>query len=209
MERLDSVEDLARAVGQLCDVEPRFRQVVDRHGLPPLRHAPPSLETLLRIITDQLISLKAGEAIWTRLAARIGDFAPQAVLAVGEEELRRLGLSGAKARSFRAAAGAFAEGRFAEPGQLSEEEMFRRLTDIPGVGPWTASIFLLTALRASDAWPAADLALQHAAGDLFRLRRRPSTPDMVRLAAPWRPRRAAAALLLWRHYRGLRGIPPG
>ena len=207
MQRFDTMEDLAGAVGQLCTIEPRFRQVVDRHGLPPLRHAPASLETLLRIVTDQLISLRAGEAIWARLSRAIDGFTPQGVLALSEQDLRALGLSGAKARSFHAAARAFAAKRFSHPESMSEEELLRRLTDIPGVGPWTANIFLMTALRAVDAWPAADLALQLGAQDLLSLPGRPSTVELTRLAIPWRPYRSAAALLLWRHYRGLRGIP--
>jgi len=207
MQRLDTPEQLAAAVARLAAVEPRFAGIVARHGLPPLRHAEPGLESLLRIVTDQLISLKAGEAIWSRLATRFGVFAPEVVLAVNHEELRGLGLSGAKARTFQAAAAAFAEGQFADAVALPEDELERRLLAIPGVGPWTASIYLLTALRAGDAWPAADLALQVAAQDLFALESRPSERQMVVLAEPWRPCRSAAALLLWQHYRGLRGLP--
>lgn len=207
MHRLDTEEDLLAAVDRLSVAEPRFRDVVARHGLPPLRHAEPGLESLLRIITDQLISLKAGEAIWARLAESLGSFRPGDVLAASEADLRALGLSGAKARSFRAAATAFADGSFEGWEHLGEAEMQRRLTAIRGVGPWTASIYLLTALRAADAWPAADLALQVAAQHLFGLADRPQTRRMVELAEAWRPYRSVAALLLWRHYRALRGMP--
>jgi DNA-3-methyladenine glycosylase II len=209
MQRLNTVEDLQSAVDRLATIEPRFRQVVDRHGLPTLRHAEPSLESLLRIVTDQLISLKAGQAIWSRLATRYGRFAPADVLASGEQELRALGLSGAKARTFRAAARSFAEGRFAGAEHLEEGELQRRLLEIPGVGPWTASIYLLMAVRAADVWPAADLALQVATQDLLGLSARPTSRQMEILAEAWRPHRSAAALLLWRHYRGLRDIAPG
>ena len=207
MPRLDTEEDLRTAVDRLALVEPRFGVVVARHGLPPLRHAEPGLESLLRIVTDQLISLKAGEAIWARLAAGLGSFRPCDVLAASEADLRALGLSGAKARTFLAAAKAFANGVFEAWEHLGEAEMQRRLTAIRGVGPWTASIYLLTALRAADAWPAADLALQVAAQDLFGLADRPQARQMVELAAAWRPYRSVAALLLWRHYRALRGMP--
>ena len=208
MHRLETTMDLETAVGWLIAAEPRFRMVVDRHGLPVLRHAGPSLRSLLRIVTDQLISLQAGEAIWRRLATRLGDFHPHVVLAASHDELRALGLSGAKARSFHAAAQAFAAGMFADVDRLDEPELIRRLTDIPGVGPWTTSIFLLTAVRAADAWPAADLALQIAAQDLLGLAARPSARRMAELAEAWRPQRSAAALLLWQHYRGIRGLPP-
>lgn len=209
MQRLDTPADLAAAVGCLTAIEPRFAAVVERHGLPPLRHAEPGLESLLRIVTDQLISLKAGEAIWSRLATRFRDFTPEAVLRASHEELRALGLSGAKVRTFHAAAAVFADGRLRDVDQHAEDEIQRQLLDIPGVGPWTASIYQLMVLRAADAWPAADLALQVAAQDLLSLGERPSTRRMAELGQTWRPYRSTAALLLWRHYRGLRGLPGG
>lgn len=210
MDRLDTEKDLEMAVARLSAVEPRFGSIIERHGLPQLRHAEAGLESLLRIVTDQLISLKAGQAIWSRLATRFGDFAPADVLAASEEELRALGLSGAKARTFRAAAHAFADGRLDVPlGRADPDAMERRLLDIPGVGPWTASIYQLMALRAPDAWPAADLALQVAAWDLLGLTERPAARRMIELAEPWRPCRSTAALLLWQHYRGLKGMAPG
>ena len=209
MQRLDTVQDLKAAVRWLSAREPRFAGIVARHGLPSLRHAEPDLASLLRIVTDQLISLKAGEAIWSRLATRLGRFAPADVLGTSEEALRALGLSGAKARTFHAAARSFFDGHFDNAADLGEAEVQRRLLDIPGIGPWTASIYLLMALRAADAWPAADLALQVAAADLFALGVRPSARQMAALGEAWRPHRSTAALLLWRHYRGLRGMAAG
>lgn len=205
MTRLETEDDLAAAVGWLAAAEPRFAVVVARHGLPPLRHSRPGLASLLRIVTDQLISLKAADAIWARLAARLAPFEVQDILECSEAELRALGLSGAKARTFHASARAFQSGLAATP----ESEILPRLIAIPGVGPWTANIYLLTVLRSADAWPAADLALQQAAMDLFSLPVRPGTRDMDRLAEGWRPYRGAAALILWSHYRGLKRLPQG
>ena len=206
MARLETQTDLEMAVARLVALEPRFAAIVERHGLPLLRHAEPGLESLLRIVTDQLISLKAGEAVWSRVATRLGSFSPTDVLSASHDELRELGLSNAKARTFRAAALAFSQGHFEVCEVLDEAEVQRRLTEIPGVGPWTASIYVLMALRSADAWPAADLALQVAAQDLLGLPERPVTRRMIDLAEAWRPQRSAAALLLWRHYRGIRGM---
>lgn len=205
MTRLTTRDVLADAVERLIAVEPRYARVVARHGLPPLRQEAPGLPSLLRIVTDQLISLRAGEVIWSRLALRLGTFAPDEVLACPEAELRALGLSGAKARTFHAAARAFRDRSF----QLPDSELTEALLGIPGVGPWTASIYLLTAAGAPDAWPAADLALQRAAMDLLSLPAKPGAPEMMALAEPWRPFRSTAALLLWSHYRGLKNMPQG
>lgn len=209
MKRLDTERDLAMAVEYLLVAEPRFAGVVERHGLPALRRSEAGLESLLRIVTDQLISLKAGEAIWTRLKQNLHSLEPDAVLACTRSDLRALGLSGAKARTFHAAAMAFRNGRFAtaNPGAAADEDILRGLLEIPGVGPWTANIYLMTAVRSADAWPAADLALQRAASDLLALRGKPNAREMALLAEAWRPWRSAAALLLWSHYRGLKQMP--
>ena len=211
MKRLEHLQDLEAAVAWLVTAEPRFGPIISRHGMPPLRHCEPGLRSLLRIVTDQLISLKAGEAIWNRIATRLERFTPAELLSCSETELRALGLSGAKARCFHAAARAAQGGAFPEDAasDLTEEELFRQLTAIPGIGPWTANLYLLTVHRAADAWPAADIALQHAAHDLFAMAERPSARALTRLAEPWRPYRSAAALLLWSHYRGLRHLPQG
>lgn len=207
MTHLYGPYDLAAAVDQLIVREPRFGPIVARHGLPSLRQSDPGLKSLLRIVTDQLISLKAGEAIWNRLAQSLDPFVPEDVLARSEAELRGLGLSGAKARTFHAAARAFGPGGLAGRDLASDEQLLESLMGIPGVGPWTANLYLLTVVRLADAWPAADLALQRAAMDLFSLPARPSAREMEVLAQPWRPVRSAAALLLWSHYRGLKRMP--
>ena len=132
MQRLETESDLKAAVSQLIAVEPRFAGVVELLGLPPLRQTDPGLESLLRVVTDQLISLKAGEVIWSRLATSLGRCRPADVLVTSEAELRALGLSSAKARTFRAAALAFSQGRFDDTAGLGEDELQRRLLEIPG-----------------------------------------------------------------------------
>jgi DNA-3-methyladenine glycosylase II len=209
MKRLDTLSDLSAAVDVLIAAEPRFASVVAQHGMPALRHAEAGLKSLLRIVTDQLISLKAGEAIWSRLATELEPFEPEDVLAVPEASLRALGLSRSKARAFHAAARAFRDSplpdRILDP--ATDEDVLTSLLDIPGIGPWTANIYLMTVLRSADAWPAADLALQRAAADLLSLPGNPDGRMMVTLGQAWRPYRSAAALLLWSHYRGLKQMP--
>lgn len=211
MRRLQNTNDFEEAVEWLTRAEPRFAAIIARHGLPTLRHTEPGLKSLLRIVTDQLISRKAGEAIWSRVASRLGNFEPADVLACSETELRALGLSGAKARTFHAAARAFQAGLIHDDTleTLNETDTYLRLIGISGVGPWTASLYLLMVHRAADAWPAADIALQQAAFDLLGLPERPAARELTQLAEPWRPYRSAAALLLWSHYRGLKQMPQG
>ncbi|MCB1379164.1 MAG: DNA-3-methyladenine glycosylase 2 family protein [Alphaproteobacteria bacterium] len=209
MFRLETQAELDDAVARLAAKDRRLAMVVDTHGLPRLRRMPPNLESLLRIVTDQLISLKAGEAIWRRLEDRLAPFEPLTLTACTIEELMDLGLSRAKARTFHAAADALLHGRLCLHAARThpDQEVLRQLQAIPGIGPWTSSIFLLFGLGRPDAWPTGDLALQIAAMDLAGTTGRPGAAEMEALARPWQPLRGAAAHLLWSHYRGLKGIP--
>ncbi len=208
MRVLENDADVKAAVAKLIALEPRFAVVIDTHGHPPLRRAGANLEGLLRIVTDQLISRQAGNAIWRRVEAKLAPFDAGAIARKREASLRKLGLSGAKARSFKAIAAAVADGRldFASLGKLSDAEILRRLIALDGIGPWTADIFLLAAMGRVDAWPSGDLALQAAAQNLFDLSARPSHKQLTEMAEGWRPWRAVAARLLWSHYRGLKGM---
>jgi DNA-3-methyladenine glycosylase II len=203
-------DDLCAAIADLAQRDGRLALLVARHGVPPLRRMEPGLASLLRIVTDQLISLKAGAAIWQRLEAGLAVRDAASLAAAGEDRLRSFGLSGGKARSFLAIALAVIEGRLdLETLQLQDDDtVLKHLQSIHGVGPWTAQIYLLMALNRSDGWPAEDLALQLAVQDLYDLPARPSPATMRRMAEAWRPWRGAAAHLLWRHYRDLRGIAP-
>jgi DNA-3-methyladenine glycosylase II len=208
--RIISTEmQLSVAVSQLVQLEPRFKAVIEAHGLPPLRRSNADLECLLRIVTDQLISLRAGEAIWRRIKAKLQPLEPAVILRHSEEDLRQLGLSGGKARTFLAVSNAAYSGLLdsQELSLLTDQKIVERLTSIPGIGPWTADIYLLTALGRVDAWPVGDLALQVAAADLFHLPGRPNKGAMYDIAETWRPWRSVAARLLWSHYRGLKSMP--
>lgn len=204
MEKFHTQQDLETAIARLIAIEPRFASVHVKHGTPSLRRASADLESLLSIITDQFLSLQAGAAIWVRLKARLGEVSPQKVIACSQEELVLLGLSRAKAKCFHGCASA--ELDFASLVEVEPEMIRQKLLAIWGIGPWTADIFLLTAVAHANAWPVGDLALQIAAQDLLGLRKRPDVVKMAKIAKPWQPYRAAAARLLWAHYRGLKGL---
>jgi DNA-3-methyladenine glycosylase II len=202
-------DDIAEAVAYLCRREPRFAALVERNGHPPPRLAEGGVPGLLRIIVDQMISLKAGEAIWRRVEAELSPFDPETILRRREATLMKFGLSRAKARSFRAIAKAVRDGT-CPLGALhlhTDEEAMAALRAIAGIGPWTAEIYLLFCLGRADIWPSGDIALQSAVQSVFGLRARPSAKQTIALAEPWRPWRAVAARLLWSHYRELKGIP--
>jgi DNA-3-methyladenine glycosylase II len=210
MQSYTSQDDLAAAVAELSRRDGRLGLLAARHGVPPLRRMEPGLASLLRIVTDQLISLKAAAAIWQRLEDGLPMGDANSLAAASEDRLRGFGLSGGKARSFRAIAQAVVSGTLDVQALrlLDDDTALKRLQSIHGIGPWTAQIYLLMALNRSDGWPAEDLALQLAVQDLYGLPGRPSPAAMRAMAEAWRPWRGAAAHLLWRHYRDLREIAP-
>jgi DNA-3-methyladenine glycosylase II len=198
--------EIAEGVAWLGRLDPRFGAVAARAGLPATRRAPGGLPGLLRIVTDQMVSLQAGEAIWKRIEKALHPFDPPLILKKRHATLMRLGLSGNKARAFRAIAQAADAGAFDRLDERGDDEVLNALTAIAGIGPWTADIYLLACLGRADAWPAGDLALQAAAADLFGLPQRPDGKAMAAMAEAWRPWRSVAARLLWAHYRFLKGL---
>ncbi len=192
---------LSQGVTALCAIDPRFVALHDAIGDPPLRLSRPGLATTLRVVTEQSISLKAAAAIWERLAATFDPSDPQAVLAVPPEQLRALGLTLAKGKAFHGLAGAAAGGMFERLTKLDDDAARAELVALPGIGPWTAEVYMLSCLARADAWPAGDVALQAAAGRAFGIDPRPSQKDLERMGEAWRPWRAVAARLLWAYYR--------
>ena len=199
--RLDT-SSLALAAAELARRDARLGAILERHGTPPLWGRPPGFRTLVRLILEQQVSLASGRAAYLRLERLAGDVTPERIALLSEARLRGAGLTRQKAAFIRTLALAVAGGSFV-PGRvarMADDEARAALMELHGVGPWTADVYLLMALRRPDAWPAGDLALQIAAREALRLRARPDHDALQRLGERWRPYRAVAARLLWHHY---------
>ena len=198
---------LARAVRRLARAEPRFAHIIKRHGPPPLWPRDPGFETLVLIMLEQQVSLAQGRAMYARIASATGAVTPANVANLGESGLRALGVTRQKSAYLAALADRLERNDFDLDAlaTLSDSDADAALDALHGVGPWTAQCYLLFALRRSDVFPAADLALLEAVRQLWRLRERPSPEALARRALAWRPHRAVAARLLWHHYLSERG----
>ncbi|MBZ0259944.1 MAG: DNA-3-methyladenine glycosylase 2 family protein [Hyphomicrobiales bacterium] len=205
---IETDADIATGAEFLVGREPCFEKVIAVHGLPSSRRVENCLASLLKIVTEQLISLTAADAIWRRIESRLHPFEPQEILKFSLEDLQGLGLTRAKARSFQAIAMAIDSGELNLESlhEVPDQEILGKLVALPGIGTWTAEIYLLTALGRADACPAGDLALQVAAQDLFAMDSRPTPKVFLERAETWKPWRSVAARLLWSHYRGLKGL---
>lgn len=195
-------ERLLAGVLELARRDEDLREVVARFGPPPLWAREPGFPTLVWMILEQQVSLASARAAYERLAAATGEITPASVLQLDDATLRSAGFSRQKTEYTRRLAAAILEGRFDPPAleQMDDEAVRRALVAQKGIGPWTAEVYLLMALRRPDAWPAHDLGLLVAAQEVKRLPQRPSPQELAALAEPWRPYRAVAARILWHHY---------
>jgi DNA-3-methyladenine glycosylase II len=154
-----------------------------------------------------MVSLASADAIWARLVSRLAPFDARSMLALSEADLRGAGLSGPKIKTLRAVATAVQSGTldFAILETHDDVTVRETLMGIPGIGPWTADIYLLFCLGRADAFAPDDLALQVAAEHLLALDSRPSSKALEAIAERWRPWRGVAARQLWAYYRAIKG----
>ena len=200
-------DDLARAIVILRDADPAVAAMLARAGMPPLRKREGGLHGLAWIVVSQQVSTHAARAIFARLEARYPAFDAAELAGASDEDLRACGLSAPKMRAMRALGVAVSEGALDLAGlaDLSAEDARAVLTQVKGVGPWTADVYLLFCLGHPDVWPVGDLALQEGARLALGLRKRPDAARMEKIGKRWRPWRAAAARLLWAYYGVARG----
>ncbi len=197
---------LTKAFRHLSRRDPDMARARKMAGPLPDRRREPGLATLMRIVVEQQLSVASANAIWARVFAAATPFTAEAFLALHPDALRACGLSRPKALYCRELAQAAATGRldFARLDTLDDASALEHLTQVKGIGRWTAEIYLLFALGRSDIWPAHDLALQAAVAHLKNLPERPSAREMDALAEPWRPHRGTAARMLWGYYRAIK-----
>jgi len=190
------------AVQELAQRDEDLAAVVAQFGPPPLWGRQPGFGTLVWMILEQQVSLASARAAYDRLGAAVGEITPASVLQLDDATLRAIGFSRQKAGYVRHLARAILEGRFDPQAleQLDDDRVRSALVTLKGIGPWTAEVYLLMALRRPDAWPSQDLGLLVAAQEVKRLPQRPSPPQLADMAVPWRPYRAVAARILWHHY---------
>ncbi len=159
------------------------------------RSAPP-FQTLATSIVSQQLSVKAADTIKGRMLAVLPDFTPEGILSVAPETLRGCGLSGAKVRYLGELARRVADGQLdlAAMAVAPDGEALAMLTGVPGIGVWTAQMFLIFSLKRPDVLALGDAGLRRAARLLFG-----AEGDLESVARPWQPYRSVASWYLWQH----------
>ena len=189
-------------VETLASREPAFARVVEKHGIPAPRNSERGAQTLLRTIVGQQVSVAAARSMWAKLEAAFGSPPDlRLLLAASDEELRAAGMSRQKSGYIRSLAELVISGELdLENLPEDDEEAIALLTKIKGIGRWSAEIYLLFAEGRHDVWPAGDLAVQIAIGQILGLKERPTEKQLRELGEAWRPHRGAAAVLAWHSY---------
>jgi DNA-3-methyladenine glycosylase II len=191
------LRDADPVLARLIDARPDFRPRAWLDELPRLD----AFGTLIFQVAGQQLSVAATRTIVSRLQERFNGRlpSPAEVLAADPEALRASGLSYRKGATLRALAERFVDGRLSDEAfsRMTDDEVEAALTEVPGIGPWTAHGFLLVALDRPDVFLSGDLALRRAIQRAYGFDHVPSEGEMAEIAERWRPYRSLAVSYLF------------
>ena len=192
---------MKQAIHHLRTNDPVLSAIIERVGDYGIQFRPPDFETLVKSIVLQQLSGRVASVIFGRLTAAVkGVVTPETILKLRPSRMRSLGLSTQKTAYIRDLARHTREGKlvFADLAALPDDEVILRLTEVKGVGVWTAHMFLIFALRRTDILPIGDLGIRNAIRKAYHLEALPTAEEMERMAHRWRPYCSVASWYLWR-----------
>ena len=194
---ITSQECISEGLAALAKLEPKFNQIIKNIEEIPLRRTSEGFDRLLSTIVSQQLSVAAADAIWNKIELA-GLNKIQKIRKVSDQELRDVGLSKQKIKYVRSLANANINYRSLKT--MPTSQVVTELTQVSGIGNWTAEIYAMFSLGRADVFAPGDLALQEATRILFNLPERPSEKDLRSMAKDWSPWQAVAARLLWSYY---------
>ena len=180
--------------------DPVLRKLVKAYPEANLRSRGNAFSTLARSITGQQISVKAAQSVWDRVVIATGKITPVNILAMKDEDLRGCGLSRQKVAYFKDLARHFDDGRI-KPHRWTHEDddiVIRELSEVKGIGRWTAEMFLMFYLLRPNVLPLDDIGLQRAMERLYNEGAALSKDEMRKIAKRWDPWCTVATWYLWR-----------
>jgi DNA-3-methyladenine glycosylase II len=196
--------DTPRAIAYLRERDATLGAIIDRVGrLQRARRGGDGnyYAVLVRAIVGQQLSTIAARTIHTRLLDHFGghDPTPQQILQASTEDLRAVGLSGAKVGFLRSLAEHVLSGELEleRLPELSDEEVIAELVAVKGIGEWTAHMFLMFELQRPDVLAVGDLGIRRAVQLAYGLEKMPAPKELTAIGEPWSPHRTLACLYLW------------
>lgn len=193
---------LDQAVIELSNRDPLIAGLVEQYGMPPLWQRSQSFRTLVHVVLEQKVSLISARAVMLRVQELCPDMSPASFLQVSEQQLRHAGISERKVSYCRSIALAITTGalNLTRLRRDTDSQVMEQLIAVRGIGPWTAGVYLLMAMRRPDAWASGDRALAVSLAECESLAAVPAYAELDERAESWRPFRAAAARVLWHAY---------
>ncbi len=179
-----------------------LRYIIDVFGYPPLWYRSPSFETIIHFILEQQVSLASALAALQKLQQKCGIITAEAVLALSDEELRNCYFSRQKIVYARSLAHAIIEGSLSlqELPGMSNDAVREQLTQVKGIGNWTADVFMMICLHQCDLWPVKDMALMRSVAAIKSINISKSRVELHQLGEQYRPYRTIATYLYWHAY---------
>ena len=196
---------MKQAIHHLRTNDPVLSAIIERVGDYGIQFRPPDFETLVKSIVFQQLSGRVASVIFGRLSAAVKDVVtPESILKLRPSRMRTLGLSTQKTAYIRDLARHTRAGTvvFEDLPALPDEEVIVRLTQVKGIGVWTAHMFLIFALQRTDVLPTGDLGIRNAIRKAYSLEALPTPEEMERMAHRWRPYCSVASWYLWRSLEG-------
>jgi len=192
---------MRKAVLHLKKSDPNLRAIIERVGPCRMEFGPPEFSSLAESIVYQQLNGNAAATIFNRFAALAGEpLTPEGILRLTDEQLRRVGLSKQKSAYLKDLSAKTREGLldFAALPELPDAEVIQHLTQVKGIGVWTAQMFLMFTLKRPDVLPTGDYGVQAAIRKHYGKRKMPKPHVMEKIAKPWVPYRSIACWYLWR-----------
>lgn len=192
---------MRKAINHLKNCDPVLRDIIERVGAFRMEFGPPEFHSLAESILYQQLNGRAAETIFNRFTALAGDpLTPEGILQLTDAQLRSVGLSKQKSSYLCDLATKTASGLldFSRLSDMPDHEVIEHLTQVKGIGVWTAQMFLMFTLRRPDVLPTGDYGVQAAIKKHYRKRKLPKPKDMEKIARPWAPYRSIACWYLWR-----------
>jgi DNA-3-methyladenine glycosylase II len=192
---------MRKAILHLKKADPVLRAIIERVGPYRMEYGDPTFHSLAESILYQQLNGKAAVVIFNRFTEAAGDpVTPEGILKLSDAQMRAIGLSKQKTAYLRDLAQKTKDGllNFERLADMSNEEVIEHLTQVKGIGVWTAHMFLMFTLKRPDILPTGDYGIQAAMKKHYRKRKWPKPKDMEKIAKSWAPYRSVACWYLWR-----------
>ena len=192
---------MRKEIKNLKKCDPVLRAIIEREGPFRMEYGQSQFSSVAEAIVYQQLNGKAAETIFKRFASLAGDpLTPEGILKLSDEQLRGVGLSKQKSAYLKDLAQKTAAGvlDFSKLPELPDEEVIEHLTQVKGIGVWTAHMFLIFSLRRLNVLPTGDYGVQMALKRHYRKRKLPKPKDMEKIARAWEPYRSVACWYMWR-----------